>query len=82
MDNQTLMIPISRPTHEQRIALLKQLGSNVENAKNQVRVARQEGMNLLGGRGNVGTEDVQKLANEYGGQLDEVLAQAKKEFDK
>ena len=72
----------TRPTHEQRIALLKQLGSNVENAKNQVRVARQEGMNLLGGRGNVGTEDVQKLANEYGGQLDEVLAQAKKEFDK
>ena len=45
-------------------------------------MARQDGMNLIGGRGNVGSEDVQKLANEYGGQLDEVLAQAKKEFDR
>ena len=39
-------------------------------------------MNALGGRGSTGTEDVQKVANVFGGELDEVLAQAKKEFEK
>ncbi len=73
---------MARPSHDQRIAILKQLGSNVENAKNQVRVARQEGMSTLGGRGSEGTEDVQKLANDFGGELDELWVQAKKEFDK
>lgn len=39
-------------------------------------------MSALGGRGSEGTEDVQKLANDFGGELDELLDQAKKEFDK
>ena len=39
-------------------------------------------MNALGGRGSEGSEEVQKLANDFGGELDEVLVQAKKEFDK
>ena len=39
-------------------------------------------MSSLGGRGSEGTEDVQKLANEFGKGLDDLLLQVKKEFDK
>jgi ElaB/YqjD/DUF883 family membrane-anchored ribosome-binding protein len=39
-------------------------------------------MNLLGGRGKNGSDDVQSLADEYGKMLDEAAAQAKKEFEK
>jgi len=39
-------------------------------------------MSSLGGRGSDGSEEVQKLATDFGGELDEVLAQAKKEFEK
>jgi hypothetical protein len=39
-------------------------------------------MSALGGRGSEGTEEVQKLANDFGAELDEVLVQAKREFDK
>jgi len=39
-------------------------------------------MNSLGGRGEEGSDDVQKLANEFGGALDQLASQAKKEFEK
>lgn len=71
-----------RPTHEQRQELLKQIGVTVETAKNQVRHARTDGMNSLGGRGETGSDEVQKLANDFGGNLDQLLTQAKKEFEK
>ena len=71
-----------RPTHDQRQEIIKNLGQTIESAKNQVRRARSDGMNSLGGRGEVGTDDVQKLADLYGGELDKVIAQAKKEFEK
>lgn len=71
-----------RPTHDQRQELLKHIAANIETAKNQVRHARTDGMNSLGGRGEEGSDDVQKLANEFGGALDQLASQAKKEFEK
>lgn len=71
-----------RPSHDQRQEMLKQMGQTVETAKGQVRAGRTDGMNSLGGRGEEGSDEVQKLANDFGGQLDQLLAQAKKEFEK
>jgi hypothetical protein len=39
-------------------------------------------MKHLGGRGEEGSAEVQKLADEYGGELDGVMTKAKKEFEK
>lgn len=71
-----------RPSHDQRQEMLKQMSATVEQAKTQVRAGRTEGMNSLGGRGEDGSDDVQKLASDFGGQLDQLLVQAKKEFEK
>jgi ribosome recycling factor len=68
--------------HEQRQEMLKQMGQTINSAKDSVRAGRTEGMNSLGGRRADGANDVQKLADEYGGQLDTLLSQAKKEFEK
>ena len=71
-----------RPTHEQRQEIIRQLNSSVEQAKNAVRKARTEGMNALGGRSEPGSDEVEKLASEYGSALGELMDQAKKEFEK
>ena len=39
-------------------------------------------MKAFGGRGEAGAEDVQKLADEFGGELDTLMSKAKKEFEK
>lgn len=71
-----------RPTVEQRSEILKQLNASIESAKNQVRTARTEGFKLVGGKDAQGGDNVQKLANDYGGELDGLLGSAKKELDK
>lgn len=67
---------------EQRTQILKNLNATVEGAKQQVRTARADGLKLVGGKTAQGADDVQDLANEYGKQLDDLLGQAKKEFEK
>lgn len=60
--------------------MIKSIGANIETAKNQVRKARTDGLNSLGGKGEPGTDDVQKLADKFGGMLDDSLSQLKKEL--
>ncbi|ORX33728.1 ribosome recycling factor domain-containing protein [Kockovaella imperatae] len=82
MSETSLKIPVSRPTHEQRQEILRQLAQIIETAKNQVRKARSDGINNLGGRKEPGADDVEKLANDFGGQLTDSLNAAKKAFEK
>jgi ribosome recycling factor len=82
IDGNTLKIPVSRPTAEQRAQILRNLSTTIESAKQQLRTARSEGMKALGGRGAGGTEDVQEMADGFGGELDGVLSKARKEFEK
>ncbi|WVF72024.1 hypothetical protein IAT40_006836 [Kwoniella sp. CBS 6097] len=78
----TLKIPVSRPTAEQRAEILRQIASTVEAAKSQIRMARTEGFKHLGGRKSTGTDDIQKIVDSSSKDLDEQLALAKKEFEK
>jgi len=82
VDLSTLKVPISMPTHEQRIQILKSIATTVETAKTRVRAARTEALKSIGGRGIEGTKDIQTLASEFGGTLDELLSTARKEFEK
>lgn len=61
---------------------MRNLNTTIEGAKQQVRTARADGLKLVGGKTAQGADGVQDLANDYGKQLDDLLAQAKKEFDK
>ncbi|GMK59021.1 hypothetical protein CspeluHIS016_0700360 [Cutaneotrichosporon spelunceum] len=81
-DGHTIRIPVSRPTSEVRQSILKSLHETVESAKNQVRVARSEGLKALGGRGEDGTDDVQKLADAATSELEKNMQTAKKELEK
>lgn len=76
------MADVIRPTVEQRTMIMRNLSSTIEGAKQQVRTARADGLKLVGGKGAQGADDVQDLANDFGKQLDDLLAQAKKEFEK
>ncbi|EIW69992.1 hypothetical protein TREMEDRAFT_43623 [Tremella mesenterica DSM 1558] len=76
-----LKIPVSRPTAEQRTEILRALGTSIETAKQQVRQARQAGLKSLG-KGTEGGNAVQKISEDVGGELDGLLAKAKKEFEK
>jgi ribosome recycling factor len=67
---------------EMRTHILRDLNKTIEGAKNQVRTARADGLKLMGGKTAQGAEDVQDLANDFGKQLDDLLAQAKKELEK
>ncbi|WRT67305.1 uncharacterized protein IL334_004273 [Kwoniella shivajii] len=78
----TLKIPISRPTTEQRAEILRSLSTTVETAKQQIRMARTEGFKHLGGRKSNGTDEVQKLVDDASKELDGQLVLAKKEFEK
>ena len=60
--------------------MIKSIGANIETAKNLVRKARTDGLSSLGGKGEPGTDDVQKLADKFGGMLDDSLSQLKKEL--
>ncbi len=81
-DGNSIRIPVSRPTSEVRQSILKNLHETIEAAKNQVRVARTEGLKALGGRGEDGTDDVQKLADAATGELEKSMQTAKKELEK
>ncbi|CAK9785718.1 ribosome recycling factor [Cutaneotrichosporon oleaginosum] len=81
-DGTSIRIPVSRPTSEVRQSILKNLHETIEAAKNQVRVARTEGLKALGGRGEDGTDDVQKLADAATAELEKSMATAKKELEK
>ncbi|WVO14070.1 hypothetical protein L204_101697 [Cryptococcus depauperatus] len=78
----TLKIPIARPTVEQRSEILRQLADTVESAKTQIRTVRTDGFKALGGRKAIGTDQVQKLVDDYCKELDGQLSIAKKEFEK
>ncbi|WWD09957.1 hypothetical protein V865_008088 [Kwoniella europaea PYCC6329] len=78
----TLKIPVSRPTTEQRAEILKSLANTVEAAKQQIRMARTDGFKPLGGRKSNGTDEVQKLVDEASKELDGQMVLAKKEFEK
>lgn len=81
-DGASIRIPVARPTSEIRTSILKNLHDTVETAKNQVRVARTEGLKALGGRGEEGTDEVQKLADAATADLEKNMATAKKELEK
>ncbi|WWC69269.1 uncharacterized protein I206_103207 [Kwoniella pini CBS 10737] len=78
----TLKIPISRPTTEQRAEILRSLSNTVEAAKQQIRIARTDGFKHLGGRKSNGTDEIQKLVDEASKDLDGQMVLAKKEFEK
>lgn len=78
---ETMANPL-RPTGDQRNLILKSLSTTVESAKNQLRLARNDGMKAAGGRGAAGAKEVQELADKWGGEVDGLLGQAKKEFEK
>lgn len=75
-----LMIP--RPTGDTRAALAKTVASTVETAKQQVRLARTDGLKAVGGKNTEGADEVQELADKWGGELDEMLVKGKKELEK
>ncbi|ORY28289.1 ribosome recycling factor-domain-containing protein [Naematelia encephala] len=78
----SIKVPIARPSNEQRTQLLKSLAATIETAKTQVRAARVEALRSIGGRGEDGTEQIQKITDDMCAELDGVFAGAKKEFDK
>ena len=47
-----------------------------------MRAARTDGLNAVGGKGEDGADDVDKLSKTFVTELDEVVAKAKKEFAK
>lgn len=81
-DGNSVRIPVSRPTSEVRTSILKNLHETIEAAKNQVRVSRTEGLKALGGRGEEGTDDIQKLADNATAELEKNMQTAKKELEK
>ncbi|BEJ12684.1 hypothetical protein CspHIS471_0211440 [Cutaneotrichosporon sp. HIS471] len=81
-DGNSIRIPVSRPTSEVRQSILKNLHETIEAAKNQVRVARSDSLKALGGRGENGTDDVQKLADAATAELEKSMQLAKKELEK
>lgn len=64
------------------MALAKTIATTVETAKQQVRLARTDGLKSVGGKGTDGASEVQELADKWGGELDTLVASAKKELDK
>ncbi|BEI81986.1 hypothetical protein CcaverHIS002_0211460 [Cutaneotrichosporon cavernicola] len=81
-DGNSIRIPVSRPTSEVRQSILKNLHETIEAAKNQVRVARSDSLKALGGRGEDGTDAVQKLADAATAELEKSMQLAKKELEK
>ncbi|KAL7424130.1 hypothetical protein Q5752_001715 [Cryptotrichosporon argae] len=81
-DAGAIRIPVTKPTAEIRAALLKHVHDTVETARIQIRQARTDGLKALGGRGEDGADDVQELANKYGGEVDALEVAAKKELAK
>lgn len=62
--------------------MLKQLLADIENAKNQVRMARTDGVKALGGPKDAKSDGVQKLGDTFGGKLDDLAKKVKQEFAK
>lgn len=73
---------MARPTGETRAALTKTVATTIETAKQQVRLARTDGLKSVGGKNTQGADEVQELADKWGGELDEMLSKAKKELEK
>lgn len=71
-----------RPTGDHRAALAKTVATTIETAKQQVRLARTDGLKAVGGKGETGADEVQELANKWGGELDTLATTAKKELEK
>lgn len=61
---------------------MKTVATTVETAKQQVRLARTDGLKAVGGKGSEGADDVQKLVDKWGGELDDMLTKGKKELEK
>ncbi|KAK4686678.1 ribosome recycling factor, partial [Tremellales sp. Uapishka_1] len=72
----------NRPTEVQRSQILKSIADTIEASKQQIRLARTEGLKTLGGRGEEGADEVQELTDGQSKELDELLSRAKKEFEK
>lgn len=62
--------------------MTKTIASTVETAKQQVRLARTDGLKSVGGKGTTGATEVQDLADKWGGELDTLVSSAKKELEK
>lgn len=76
------LLTVCRPTGDTRTALAKTVASTVETAKQQVRLARTDGLKAVGGKGTQGADEVQELADKWGAELDEMLSKGKKELEK
>ncbi|TXT07144.1 hypothetical protein VHUM_03314 [Vanrija humicola] len=81
-DGAGIKIPVPKPSGEVRTSILKSIHETVEAAKNQIRVARTDGLKALGGRGEDGTDDVQEIVDKATGELDKLVVTAKKELEK
>ncbi|KAL1405479.1 hypothetical protein Q8F55_009111 [Vanrija albida] len=81
-DGTSIKIPVPKPSGEVRTKILKTIAETVETAKNQIRVARTDGLKALGGRGEDGTDDVQKVVDKATADLDKLVATAKTELEK
>lgn len=77
-----LLKDLSRPTGDTRAALAKTVATTIETAKQQVRLARTDGLKSVGGKNTQGADEVQELADKWGGELDDMLTKAKKELEK
>jgi ribosome recycling factor len=81
-DTTAIRIPVARPTGDVRREILKQLHETLEAAKGQIRIARTDALKALGGRGEEGTDDVQKATDRVSGEIDKLQQSAKKELEK
>lgn len=81
-EGNALNIPVSRPTSDMRVKIMKSIHDTVEAAKGQVRTARTDGFKSLGGRGEEGTDKIQDATDKATAEFDKLLVTAKKELDK
>lgn len=61
---------------------MKSLGETIESAKQQLRLARMDGIKALGGKGEDGVDEVQEITDGFVKDLEALLGTAKKEFEK
>lgn len=81
-DGDRIRLPVSRPDTNVRNEIARSLGGTVEDAKNQMRQARSDGIKSLGGKNAEGADEIQSALESKSKEIDEALKTAKKELEK
>lgn len=81
-DGDRIRLPVAKPDATVRTEIARSLTSTVEDAKNQMRQARTDGIKALGGKNEPGADEVQSALEANSHEIDKQLQTAKKELEK